>query len=87
MNEDDIRKMIDDKYDDSKEDTLRSMIHDFYNRKMISKVILIWIHGSISMSLMVFSGIKFFMWINLEASSGLNLCWELNRSNGKKWQN
>lgn len=60
MNEDDIRKMIDDRYDDSREDTLRSMIHDFYNRKMLSKVILVWAYALVLLGLMVFSGIKFF---------------------------
>lgn len=60
MNEDDIRKMIDGKYDDSKEDSIHSMIHDFYNRKMLSKVIFAWTHALICIGLMVFSGIKFF---------------------------
>ena len=60
MNEDDIRKMIDDKYDDSREDSIRSMIHDFYSRKMLSTAIYIWTCGLIFMAMMVFSGIKFF---------------------------
>ena len=49
-----------DKYDDSREDSIRSMIHDFYNRKMLSKVILVWIYAIVFTGLMVFSGIKFF---------------------------
>ena len=60
MNEQDIKKIIEDTYDNDREDTLRSMIHDFYNRKMLSKVILIWVYALIFIGLTIFSGIRFF---------------------------
>ena len=43
MNDEEVKKMIEntDIYDDSKEDTLRSMIGDFYNRRMLSSILLI----------------------------------------------
>lgn len=60
MNEEELKKMIDDTYDVTKEDTLRSMIKDFYNRKMTSVVITIWCLAIVFLSLCVFSSMKFF---------------------------
>ncbi|MHC4638206.1 MAG: DUF6768 family protein [Planctomycetota bacterium] len=62
MDNEQIKKMIDDPgfYDDSKEYTLRSMIGDFYNRKMLSVVLLVWADTLLFISLAIFSGIKFF---------------------------
>ena len=37
---DDIRRILDDTYDDSREDSIRSMIGDFYSRKMLSTAVL-----------------------------------------------
>ena len=47
MNDEQIRKIIDgpQDYDDSKEDGLRSMLSDFYSRKMLSTAILVWFWG------------------------------------------
>ena len=42
------------------ENTLRSMLREFYNRKMISVIILVWVYGLVFIALAVFSGIKFF---------------------------
>ncbi len=44
MEEKDIQKMIADNYEESKEDTLRGMIRDFYNRKNTSSIILVWVY-------------------------------------------
>ena len=60
MNEEDIKKIIDDTYDDSRENTLWSMMGDFYNRKMLSMVILVWGMGVTFMGVAIFSGVKFF---------------------------
>ena len=60
MNEEEIRKMIDGLYDESKEDTLRSMIADFYSRKMMSFAIIIWVYGVAFGILAVYSAVKFF---------------------------
>jgi uncharacterized membrane protein YbjE (DUF340 family) len=42
MNDEQIKKIIEDTDDDSREDTLRSMIGDFYSKKMWSIALLIW---------------------------------------------
>jgi len=47
-------------YNNSKEGTMRSMIRDFYNRKMLSVIILLWVDFLIILALAVFCGIKFF---------------------------
>ncbi|MHC4149399.1 MAG: DUF6768 family protein [Planctomycetota bacterium] len=47
-------------YDDSKEYTLRSMIADFYNRKMLSVIILLWVDFLVILALAIFSAVKFF---------------------------
>ncbi len=60
MNEEQLKKMIDDTYDDSKEDTIRSMIGDFYNKKMLSTIIFVWAYGLLIIGLAVFSGIRYF---------------------------
>ena len=60
MNDEQIKKMLEDTYNDSKEDTLRSMLGDFYNKKMTSIIILVWIDFLIILALAIFSGIKFF---------------------------
>jgi len=43
MNSEQIKKIIEDTYDESREDTVWSMVGDFYSRKMLSTVILVWI--------------------------------------------
>ncbi len=55
-----IRKIIEDNYDDSRQDGLTSMARDFYNRKMLSMVVLVWFFGIIFMVGAVLSGIEFF---------------------------
>jgi uncharacterized membrane protein YjjB (DUF3815 family) len=62
MNDEQIRKIIDgpQEYEDSKEDTLCSMLSDFYSRKMLSTAILVWVWGIIFMAGAVYSAVKFF---------------------------
>ena len=50
MDQEQIKKIIEDTYDDSKEDNLLSMVGQLYSRKMFSSFIV----------LAVFCGIKFF---------------------------
>ena len=58
---DQLNEILNDTYDESKEGTIRSMISDFYNRKMASVIILVWAFGLIFIALAVFSGVKFFV--------------------------
>jgi hypothetical protein len=60
MNDEQIKKMLDDTYDETRENTLRSMLKEFYNRKMLSVVILVWIGAVIFLAGAVYSGIQFF---------------------------
>jgi len=60
MNEEEIKKIIDDTYDDSREDTLLSMVGQLYSQKMVPSMI---VHFAYSLPFMigaVFCGIKFF---------------------------
>jgi len=47
-------------YDDSKDYSLFTMIKDFYNRKMLSIIILIWVDFMIFLALAIFSVKMFF---------------------------
>ena len=46
--------------DRSNENSIWSMVKQFYNRKMLSIIILVWIDFIIFFGLIIFSGIKFF---------------------------
>ena len=60
MNEEHIRKIIEDTYDESKEDKIWSMVKDFYNRRMVSFVVLVWTFGIAFFAGAVYCGIQFF---------------------------
>lgn len=60
MDDKEIKKIIESTYDESRENTIWSMVGDFYNRKMLSMVILVWGMGITFMGVAIFSGIKFF---------------------------
>jgi hypothetical protein len=60
MNNEQVKKMLEDTYDESRENTLRSMLKEFYNRKMLSVVIFVWICAVIFIAGAVYSGIQFF---------------------------
>ena len=59
MNEKDIQNLLNETYDQGKEDTLRGMIKDFYNRKNTSNVILVWIFALLCIAGAVICGIMF----------------------------
>lgn len=60
MNTPDIHKIIDDTYDDSREGSIRSMVSDFYSRRMLSTAVLIWTVGLAFFLGAILSGVKFF---------------------------
>jgi hypothetical protein len=62
MNDEQIRKIIDGshEYDDSREGTLRTMLADFYNRKMLSTAIFIWAWGIVVVAGAVYCAVQFF---------------------------
>ncbi|MBN1509134.1 MAG: hypothetical protein JW955_19975 [Sedimentisphaerales bacterium] len=60
MKSEEIRKIVDDVYDDSREDSIRAMIGEFYNRRMLSTAVVIWIAGLLLLGGSVYSAIRFF---------------------------
>lgn len=60
MNNEQIKKIIEDTYDDSKEDTLRSMLSDFYSRKMWSIALLLWAFAIVFFIGAAYSGVQFY---------------------------
>jgi len=60
MDEEQVKKIIEDTYDDSKEDTLSSWIRDFYSKKMRWIMINVYVGYMVFLALSIFSGIKFF---------------------------
>ncbi|MHC4060847.1 MAG: DUF6768 family protein, partial [Planctomycetota bacterium] len=60
MNEEQIKKIIEDAYDDSKEDTLLSMVGQLYSRKMFPSFIAHFLYSLPFMAGAVLCGIIFF---------------------------
>jgi hypothetical protein len=60
MSNEQIRKIIEDSYDDSKEETLRAMARDFCSRRLLSTAILVWVWAIIFIALAVYSAMQFF---------------------------
>jgi hypothetical protein len=60
MNDEQTKKNVDDTCNESKEDSLWSMVGDFYSKKMRSAAILVWVWGIIFFVPAVYSAIKFF---------------------------
>ena len=59
MNDEQIKKIIEDTYDESKEDTIRSIVSDFYSRKMLSTAILVWVWAMVFFAGAVYSAVQF----------------------------
>jgi hypothetical protein len=60
MNDERIRQMIDDNYDDSREDTIRSMLSEFYSRKMAATSAMIWVISVLFLAGAIYSAVSFF---------------------------
>ncbi len=60
MNDEKIKQIIEETYDKSKENTMCSMLKDFYNKKMLFWIILLWVYFLVFLALAVFSAIEFF---------------------------
>jgi hypothetical protein len=60
MNEEQLKKIIEDTYDESKEDTLLSMVGQLYSRKMFPSFIVHLVYSLPFIALAVFCGIIFF---------------------------
>jgi multisubunit Na+/H+ antiporter MnhG subunit len=60
MSNEQIRKIIEESYDGSKEETLRAMARDFYSRRMLPTAILVWGWAILFIALAVYSAMQFF---------------------------
>jgi len=60
MNEQEIKRIIEDTYDESKEDTVRSWIRDCFSKNMRWVMINIWVWFFIFLVPIIFSIIQFF---------------------------
>jgi hypothetical protein len=60
MSNEQIKKIIGDSYDDSREETLREIGRDFYSRRFRSAAILTWSWSLIFIALAAYAAIQFF---------------------------
>jgi multisubunit Na+/H+ antiporter MnhG subunit len=60
MDNEQIRRIIDDRYDVSREDTIRSMLSEFYSRKMAATAAFIWVIGALFLAAAIYSAVRFF---------------------------
>ena len=61
MNDEDIKKIIEDNYDESKEDTYCAMASDFFSKGMRSITIYIFLHFFFFFALAILSAVLFFL--------------------------
>ncbi|MBI9019476.1 MAG: hypothetical protein JEZ07_19680 [Phycisphaerae bacterium] len=61
MENKDLQKILNEDYDDSKENTLREMLSDFYNRQMISNIVIVWTYGITMMVLTIIFARQFYL--------------------------
>jgi hypothetical protein len=60
MSDKQIQRIVEDSYDESKEDGLRSIVREFYSRRLLSNALLTWAAGIVFLGLAVFSAVQFF---------------------------
>ena len=60
MNDEQIKKIIEDSYDASREEGILSMARDFYSRQMRSIAIMVWVWGIVFIALAAYCAIQFF---------------------------
>ncbi len=59
MSNETIKKILEDSYDESKEDSLVSIGKEFYSRKLLSTAILVWGLGLVFLALVAHSAVQF----------------------------
>jgi len=60
MNDEQLKKIIEDTYDESKEDTYRAMLRDFFSKKMRWFTINFYVWSIFFMAVAIISAIQFF---------------------------
>jgi len=56
----DIHEVLDDSYDDAREGSIRSMLGEFYNRRMLWTAVFIWTVALAFLAGALFSAVRFF---------------------------
>lgn len=60
MNEEELKKMINDSYDQTREESLGNIIKTFYSRKMRWVAVMLWTWALVGMTLITLSVVFFF---------------------------
>ena len=60
MSNEQIRKIVEDSYDESKEEGLRSIARDLYSRRLMTSAIATWTVATVFIGLAVWSALRFF---------------------------
>lgn len=60
MSEEQIRRILEDSYDESKEESLRGVVRDFYSKKMRFTAVMVYGWGVVFTALAVYSAMRFF---------------------------
>lgn len=60
MTDEQIRKILEDDYEDARENTFRSMLGDFYNRKMLFTATFVWVWGLAVIVGATYCAVRFF---------------------------
>ena len=66
MNEEEIKKIVNESADYSDKNTFESMLKDFYNKKMVSMVILTWGMGLVFIAGAIVSAVLFFQTVSTQ---------------------
>jgi multisubunit Na+/H+ antiporter MnhG subunit len=60
MNDEHIKRIIDGTYDEAREETVGSMLRDFYNRRMLSTIIFVWVWGLFVVGVAIYGAVRFY---------------------------
>jgi len=60
MNDEEMKKILAESYEEPREDSLVTLIKDFYNWKMLSTIVLVWGWGLACCGAAIYCGIRFF---------------------------
>ena len=67
MNDQEIQQIFEETYDESRENTISSMLKDFYNKRMLSMIIVLWGWGLLFCAGAVYSAVQFFKDIEMKS--------------------
>ncbi len=78
MTDEQIRRIIEEQdYEGARENTFRSMLGDFYNRKMLFTAVFVWVWGLMVVAGAAYCGVQFFRNVEIRDQimyAGLFVC-------------